>query len=779
MGTGGAGLGTRAAALLERFSMVTPGSAVPLASELPEQLVSLDRWLGRNAEKKPCCPATGAKTGWPKATTSFEQARQGVIDNGLAGLSFSPAKRDGVTIVDFDKCIVDGVLDPAVEDYLKWFSDTYCEISPSGTGLRLAVLATLPGNIDKHPIPQSETASLEMYDGSSNHAASITGNRFRNAALKLSPLQSSIDKILGPLGINYDAGVKKHENRPIKLSSVCGLIDTKRQDLRLATRQDRFKKLYALTIFSAQAFAAELLKDSEENIKAAIWNDLRECFKANGQHREPDKRYEDTRDDAWENGKAQPLRIAGSDKERADALKRIDDFLSGSAEFDQDDVLDDAATLSTADYDKRRKKLASRLGFTRPSVFDDEVAKRRPADDEEKEELQGTAIEIKDDEPWKDPVNGAKLLDEISALFRKYVYFPKQSDADAAALFLLGTYCFDNFALFPFLGVSAAAENSGKTTLGKVIKRLAFRPIPTNNVTPAALFRLIAMHQGTLIIDEMDTFLNPESELYGILNSGHDKEMAFVIRTVGEDHDPRNFNTWCPRAWCMIGLPKRTVTSRSIIVQLLRKPKDIVLERLPKPDQAGPEWKRLRQQCVRWCADNREKLRATTVSVSGLENRASDNWEPLFTIAQIAGTEWVRKAQLAAGVYHVVEEEARNITLLRDVRNILFTRRVKNPQMKFGDKGQRISCASLTSDLLQQSESPWPHFDHHQPMTINQLGSMLTGLGVKSTTYKAGDKTVRGFYLSQFQPLFDAYLTDEPETETELSVTGSQSQAPF
>lgn len=457
----------------------------------------------------------------------------------------------------------------------------------------------------------------------------------------------------------------------------------------------------------------------------------------------------------------------------SEARARIDALLANKdAIVNAEDVLRDAVLLSTIDYDQRRKRLAARLGFTRPAVFDQEVEKLRPTDEDD--ELQGSVVTVSDVEPWTEEVNGGELLNEISSLARRHVYFPNPTDADMFSLWTLGTYGFDLFDLFPFLGITAPGENSGKSTLLKLANRTVCRPISTANITPAALFRLIAMYQCTVLIDEMDTFLNPESELYGILNSGHEKELAYVVRTVGEDHEPRRFTTWCPRAYAMIGLPKRTLLSRSIVTRLLRKPKEVNLEPLPELRRMRPDWERRRRQCARWVLDNKERLQNADVGVDGLVNRSADNWKPLFLIASTVGGDWLTKARCAAGVPEVVNGEEINTVLLRDVRNIFDTR-----------KTDRLPCAVLTLDLCQQIESPWAHYDHHNPLTVNQLGDLLGSLGIKSKPFKMSkqlvlslglrdkwkNNTVRGFHKEQFQALFDSYLSGEEVTEVKISTT--------
>lgn len=57
-------------------------------------------------------------------------------------------------------------------------------------------------------------------------------------------------------------------------------------------------------------------------------------------------------------------------------VEYIDAYLANDALIiDQDDILERMADLSPSEYDKRRKKVAKRLGFTRVSAFDQEVTK--------------------------------------------------------------------------------------------------------------------------------------------------------------------------------------------------------------------------------------------------------------------------------------------------------------------------------------------------------------------------------------------------------------------
>ena len=66
-----------------------------------------------------------------------------------------------------------------------------------------------------------------------------------------------------------------------------------------------------------------------------------------------------------------------------------------------------------------------------------------------------------------------------------------------------------------------------------------------SNISPSALFRYVEEIRPTLLIDEADSFVKDNEEMRGILNSGHTKAAAHVIRNVevSGEHKPRRFST--------------------------------------------------------------------------------------------------------------------------------------------------------------------------------------------------------------------------------------------
>jgi len=191
------------------------------------------------------------------------------------------------------------------------------------------------------------------------------------------------------------------------------------------------------------------------------------------------------------------------------------------------------AQMPTMDYDRCREEEAKRLGV-RVTTLDDEVKKHRPRQESELE--TGSNIFMEDPDPWPDLVDGAALLGELETIIEKYVKLPTGGGV-AVSLWTLFTYVHDAFYCSPIAAIQSPEKRCGKSTLlNNLLGNLCHKALPTSNITPAALFRSIDKWMPTLLVDEADSFLKDNEELRGILNSGHTRSGAYVIRTVGEEH---------------------------------------------------------------------------------------------------------------------------------------------------------------------------------------------------------------------------------------------------
>jgi putative DNA primase/helicase len=378
----------------------------------------------------------------------------------------------------------------------------------------------------------------------------------------------------------------------------------------------------------------------------------------------------------------------------------------------------------------------------------------------EEDDLPGKALTFDDPEPWDAPVDGAALLDALRATYTRFVVLPPGA-AEALALWTLHTYVTDAVDITPYLILTSPQKRSGKSTTLTVASVLCHKALTTNNISAAALFRTIEACTPTLFIDEADSFANESNELRGVLNSGHTRRTAFVIRTVGENHEPRQFCTWSPKMIAGIGNLPDTVRDRAITLSLKRRTKDEVIEKWQ--EEMADQLTVLRRQCLRWSEDNLSALRTCRPDVpETLHDRAADNWRPLCAIAAVVDGEWPRKAQTAISALESLDESEDDnvvILLLSDLRSIF---RQGNQPNIFTD--------TILDELKVMEERPWAEWGKaRKPMNPRQLAQVLKPFAVKSKTVRIDNVTAKGYEKSDFDDIFSRYLPSPAVTASHMS----------
>jgi len=410
---------------------------------------------------------------------------------------------------------------------------------------------------------------------------------------------------------------------------------------------------------------------------------------------------------------------------------------SGAAEFSR------LAKLSLVEYDRERQAVADRLGL-RVATVDAEVRKLRG---DSTDAAAGEGLIFPERAPWPEKVDGAELLNEMARTFRRFIVLPKHAD-DALALWIAFTYFADVVEVAPILAAVSPEKRCGKTTLLALLNRLANRTLAASSISPAALFRAVEKWSPSLLIDEADAFLRDNEELRGILNSGHTRDTAFVIRTVGEDFEPRRFSTWGPKAIALIGHLPDTLTDRSVVVELRRKS---AAERVEKLRHAG-DFEPIVRRCLRFANDNREAIRRGRPSIpEELHDRAGDNWEPLLAIADVAGGDWPTKARQAASVLSgtTPDGDSAKVELLRDIQ-ALFGGRLAGREA--------VSSAELVELLTEDKTGRWAEFSHGKALTQRQLARLLRPFGIIPGSVRLADSTPKGYRVEAFNDAFTRYL---------------------
>ena len=190
--------------------------AVPLV--VPSDLETIPQWVcwryavvdGRQT-KIPVNPRTGgnAKTDTPSTWVDFETA--------LAYYDRNPAYVSGVGLVlrgtdlvgvDLDHCIDDkGIIAPWALAYARSFN-TYTEVSPSGTGLRMFGFGSKPGT-------RSKRGGVELYDRTSTRFLTFTGRSWQGYPLELRDVTAELAVIYADVFGPDPAPVPRREAQPV------------------------------------------------------------------------------------------------------------------------------------------------------------------------------------------------------------------------------------------------------------------------------------------------------------------------------------------------------------------------------------------------------------------------------------------------------------------------------------------------------------------------------------------------------------------------------------
>lgn len=402
--------------------------------------------------------------------------------------------------------------------------------------------------------------------------------------------------------------------------------------------------------------------------------------------------------------------------------------------------------LNVLEYDRARAPTAKRLGVS-VTALDQAVKLARK--DTAADNLPGKPLHFDIPEPWPERVEGAALLAELDATLRRFCILDPASYI-AAALWIVFTHAVEHAHTAPILYLTSPEPRCGKSTLLNLLGQVVAKPLPAANVTPSALFRTIEAASPTILLDEADAGLNDNEDLRGLLNSGHTRVSAFVIRVEGDSREPRKFSTWGCRAIAGIGKGAQTIMDRSITILLRRKLTAERVERL-RHAPAG-HFGRLKRQIVRFVADHAHALRNARPELpEALNDRAQDNWEPLLAIADLAGGDWPQKARDAALALagSVEETKSLRVEILEDIRAVF--RRIGR---------DRISTDTLLEHLTSDPERPWATYNRGKPMTAKNLAGFLGHFGIKSKDIRVPEKPgpVKGYFRAVFEDAFARYL---------------------
>jgi hypothetical protein len=170
---------------------------------------------------------------------------------------------------------------------------------------------------------------------------------------------------------------------------------------------------------------------------------------------------------------------------------------------------------------------------------------------------------------------------------------------------------------------------------------------------------------------------------------------------------------------------------------------------LGRPNPAFPA---ARNEIRKWAISCKLSLDPKLPPSIAPTSRQADNWRPLFAIADDLGYGDAARAAAVTLLANRPDEDL-GVTLLINIRSIF---------QRLGI--DRIISARLIEELLALDESMWIDWrgpnDDRPPHKLNQseLSRLLKPFRIRPRTIRlASHPTARGYHLSQFESVWEAY----------------------
>jgi 5S rRNA maturation endonuclease (ribonuclease M5) len=421
------------------------------------------------------------------------------------------------------------------------------------------------------------------------------------------------------------------------------------------------------------------------------------------------------------------------------------------SESSDKEFIDELAELTPLEYAKRRKGAAEQIGIS-VGELDKIVSKARREVDDDGEDGRGRPVKISDPLPWTEPVTGNEIATKLRTAFKTFSVIPDVV-ADTIALWTLHTWTVNEFSITPRLAITSPTKGCGKTTILKLLAKLVRRPKRAGSISPSALFRVVEMFQPCLLMDETEKYIEHGSDLHALLCEGHAKGGA-VLRVLGEKLELREFAVYAPVAFARNGKMPDDLEQRSINIPMKRRRRDEPMARLKDDKSEGEAFDGAARMCARWAGDYATAVRDCDPDMGDQINRVSDNWRPLYAIADVIGEEWPQRIREAAAALTPRDSETTGVLLLGDIKKI------------FDDRGDdRLWSQSICDALVAMEGRPWAEWKASNaaepgPLTKNQLARLLKPFGIAPETIRIGEDRAKGYYRHVFSEAWERYLPE-------------------
>lgn len=374
-----------------------------------------------------------------------------------------------------------------------------------------------------------------------------------------------------------------------------------------------------------------------------------------------------------------------------------------------------------------------------------------------------------------DTIDGAELLDDVTATVARYVILPSTSAMVAVVLWIAASHAIPAWNCAPRLVIRAPEKRCGKSRLLDMVEGMCHRPLMTTNASPSAVYRSIGKRPSdppTLLIDEADTIFGPKAgdneDLRGLLNAGHQRGRP-TLRYDAGSRSVEKIETFAMAALAGIGMMPDTIEDRAAVIRMRRRAKGEEVQPY-RVRRDAPVLAELRERLHEWVTAHLDEL-ANAAPVMPLEDRAADTWEPLIALADLAGGPWPSRARNAA-LTLIAElqdstEASQSIRLLADCRTAFGAARA-------------LPSAVIVNRLRADDESPWAETPAPGGLTVRRLAALLREYDITPKNHRWEDGTQsKGYLRDDFVDTWARYCPTVPEDTSQGEAVPNRPNRPF
>ena len=364
-------------------------------------------------------------------------------------------------------------------------------------------------------------------------------------------------------------------------------------------------------------------------------------------------------------------------------------------------------------------------------------------------------------------------LDRIDHFIRRFLILPNESDYTIISLWIAHTYFTHKIKTTPRLAIISPEYGCGKSRVLEVLESLTFKGEKLDHHTRSYLMRTVELireeftRPPTLLIDEIDSGFRAKNEegeaTRAFANTGYRATGYYGITEGDSKKTPTKFRTFAPMALAGKGevLPESVMT-RAVIIRLQRRMGNEFIEDF-LTDLVAFEAEELREELLGWsdyCAQDIAVLNPELP----VRDRDREVWLPLFMVAHLADSEWIKRAELALSN---IEEAKSDNTLPRERQLLSDIWKIFQAQEK-----DKIKSSVIIVELIGMLDSEWGTVNYGKPINERALAKKLRTYEIKPSQIRFENGVgAKGYYRSEVESAVKRYLDPSMPATTETTET--------